>query len=118
MQLYVVGGRVRGRTLAHVDAWALRELSDLRVDVAFVGTNGLSVERGLSTPDPSEAAVKRAMCSAAQQVVVLADRTKIGEEDAVRFATIDDVDVLVTDRGLIDSDRRAIEAAGVEVVLA
>ena len=101
-----------------MDAWALRELSDLRVDVAFVGTNGLSVDRGLSTPDPSEAAVKRAMCSAAQQVVVLADRTKIGEEDAVRFATINDVDVLITDRGLIESDRRAIEAAGVEVVLA
>jgi DeoR family transcriptional regulator, fructose operon transcriptional repressor len=118
VQLYVIGGRVRGRTLAHVDAWALRELSDLRVDVSFVGTNGLSVERGLSTPDPSEAAVKRAMCRAAQQVVVLADRTKVGEEDAVRFATIDDVDVLVTDRGLIESDRRAIEAAGVEVVLA
>jgi DeoR family fructose operon transcriptional repressor len=117
-QLHVIGGRVRGRTLAHVDDWALGQLAELRFDVAFVGTNGLTVERGLSTPDPSEAAVKRAMCRAAQQVVVLADHTKVGEEAAVRFASIDEVDVLVTDTGLAPADRNALEDAGVEVVLA
>ncbi|HXF36796.1 MAG TPA: DeoR/GlpR family DNA-binding transcription regulator [Actinomycetota bacterium] len=118
LQLTVIGGRVRGRTLAHVDDWALRALSDLRVDVAFIGTNGLTVERGLSTPDPSEAAVKREMVRAAQQVVVLADRTKVGVDSTVRFAPIEDVDVLVTDRGLDPRHRAALEEAGVEVVLA
>lgn len=118
LQLYVVGGRVRGRTLAHVDDWALRQLAELRVDVAFVGTNGLTVERGLSTPDPAEAAVKRVMCRSAQQVVVLADHTKVGEEDAVRFASIEEVDALITDADLGPSDRQALEEAGVEVVLA
>ncbi len=118
VQLYLVGGRVRGRTLAHVGDWALRALAEVRVDVAFVGTNGLSAERGLSTPDPAEAAVKREMCRAAQQVVVLSDHTKIGEESAVRFAPIDQVDVLVTDTGLAATDREALEEAGVEVVLA
>jgi DeoR family fructose operon transcriptional repressor len=118
LQLYLVGGRVRGRTLAHVGDWALRELAELRLDVAFVGTNGLSPERGLSTPDPAEAAVKREMCRAAQQVVVLCDHTKVGEEAAVRFASIDEVDVLVTDDGLPDTDRQALDQAGVKVVLA
>jgi DeoR family fructose operon transcriptional repressor len=118
VQLYLIGGRVRGRTLADVDDWALRQLADLRVDVAFIGTNGLSVRRGLSTPDPAEAAVKRQMCRAAQQVVVLADHTKMGEEDAVRFASIEEVDALITDTGLAPADRQALEEAGVEVVLA
>jgi DeoR family fructose operon transcriptional repressor len=118
LQLYLIGGRVRGRTLAHVGDWALRQLADLRVDVAFVGTNGLTVARGLSTPDPAEAAVKRDMCRAAQQVVVLADHTKVGEEDAVRFASIEEVDALVTDAGMSQVDRQALEDAGVEVVLA
>lgn len=118
LQLYVIGGRVRGRTLAHVDDWALRQLADLRVDVAFLGTNALTVGRGLSTPDPAEAAVKRAMCRSGRQVVVLADHTKVGDEDAVRFAPIEEVDVLVTDRGLEDRARTLLEEAGVEVVLA
>jgi len=58
------------------------------------------------------------MCRAAQQVVVLADHTKVGQEDAVRFASIEDVDAVVTDAGLAPSDRQALEEAGVEVVLA
>jgi DeoR family fructose operon transcriptional repressor len=117
LQLYLIGGRVRGKTLADVDDWALRQLADLRVDVAFIGTNGLTVARGLSTPDPAEAAVKREMCRAAQQVVVVADHTKVGEEAAVRFASIEEVDALVTDTGLAPSDHQALEEAGVEVVL-
>jgi DeoR family fructose operon transcriptional repressor len=118
VQLYLIGGRVRGRTLADVDDWALRQLSDLKVDVAFVGTNGLTVARGLSTPDPAEAAVKREMCRAAQQVVVVTDHTKVGEDAAVRFASIDQVDALVTDAGLPLPERAALEEAGVEVVVA
>jgi len=109
---------VRTRTLANVDDWALRQLAAIRVDVAFLGTNGFSVERGLSTPDPAEAAVKHAICLAAAQAVVLADHTKNGEESAVRFAAIDQFDVLISDAGLAEADRRALEEAGVEVVLA
>jgi DeoR family transcriptional regulator, fructose operon transcriptional repressor len=115
---YVIGGRLRTRTLANVDEWALRQLADLRVDVAFVGTNGFSAERGLSTPDPAEAAVKRAICRAAAQTVVLADHSKLDQEAAVRFAPIDGFDVLISDRGLPDAGRRALEEAGIEVVLA
>jgi DeoR family fructose operon transcriptional repressor len=42
----------------------------------------------------------------------------VGEEDAVRFASIEDVDALVTDTGLSPSEREALEEAGVEVVVA
>jgi DeoR family transcriptional regulator, fructose operon transcriptional repressor len=118
LTLLLIGGRVRGRTLAAVDEWALRSLRDVYVDVAFVGTNGLSPERGLTTPDPAEAAVKRAMIAAARRVVVLADHTKVGERNFARFGDLEDVDVLVTDSGL-DADATArLEAAGVEVVRA
>jgi DeoR family fructose operon transcriptional repressor len=118
LQLHVIGGRMRTRTLANVDDWALRQLSDLRVDVAFVGTNGFSVQRGLSTPDPAEAAVKHAICLAATQTVVLADHSKLDQESAVRFAAIDEFDVLISDGGLAEPARRALEESGIEVVLA
>ncbi len=118
LRLYVIGGRLRTRTLANVDDWALRQLAALRVDVAFVGTNGFSAERGLSTPDPAEAAVKHAICIAAAQTVVLADHTKLDQESAVRFAAIDEFDVLISDSGLAETDRRALEEVDIEVVLA
>ena len=69
----------------------------LRPDLAFVGANGISADFGLSTPDPAEAAVKRAIVEAARRVVVVADTSKFGVESLVRFAALDEIDMLVTD---------------------
>ena len=116
IRLLVVGGRVRGRTLAAVDTWALQSLADVFVDVAFLGTNGLSAERGLTTPDQAEAAVKAAMVAAARRTVVLADHSKVGNDCFARFAALTDVDLLITDDGLDPQVAEEIEAAGPRVV--
>ena len=84
----------------------------------FLGTNGCSVERGLTTPDPAEAAVKRAMIAAARKTVLLADHTKIGNDYLARFGTLDDLDVLITDSGLNDELYADVASAGVRVVRA
>ncbi|MEV4543988.1 transcriptional regulator, DeoR family [Micromonospora echinaurantiaca] len=118
LNVLLLGGRLRGRTLATVDDWALRPLADLYVDVAFLGTNGCSVERGLTTPDPAEAAVKRAMISAARRVVLLADHTKIGNDYFARFGSLSDLDLLITDLGVDEELASDVEAAGVRVVRA
>jgi len=118
LNVLLIGGRVRGRTLATVDDWALRPLADIYVDVAFLGANGCSAERGLTTPDPAEAGVKRAMIRAARRCVVLADHTKIGNDYFARFGTLDDVDLLITDSGVEGELIADIEAAGVRVVRA
>ena len=118
ISLQLLGGRVRGLTQAAVGEPALRLLDTLRVDVAFIGTNAVSVAHGLSTPDSDEAAVKRAMVQAANYVVVLADSSKIGREDLISFAPIDRVDVLITDSEVDDASRREFTARGVEVVVA
>ncbi|GIF72669.1 DeoR/GlpR family DNA-binding transcription regulator [Asanoa siamensis] len=118
LTVLLLGGRVRGKTLATVDDWALRPLADMYVDVAFMGTNGCSVERGLTTPDPAEATVKRAMIAAARRVVLLADHTKIGNDYLARFGGLSDLDVLITDTGLDAELAGDVEAAGVRVVRA
>ena len=93
-------------------------LSQLRVDVAFLGTNGITADHGLTTPDPDEAAVKRAIVGCGHLVVVLADASKFGVETAVRFAAPADLDVVITDDGVSAADRRALTEAGIEVVIA
>ncbi|WP_280468986.1 DeoR/GlpR family DNA-binding transcription regulator [Nocardia cyriacigeorgica] len=118
VQLHLLGGRVRGVTQAAVGAETLRVLAGLRVDVAFIGTNALTPAHGLSTPDEDEAAVKRAMVASAHRVVVVADSSKIGREDFVRFAGIDEIDVLVTDSGIPASVRKELDGSGIEVVAA
>ena len=116
--MHLLGGRVRGLTQATVGGETVEALGRLSCDVAFLGTNGLSPEHGLSTPDPDEAAVKRAMVRAARRRVVLADASKIGATLLVSFAALNDVEVLVTDSGLHEADRQQLVNAGLEVVVA
>lgn len=116
--LHLVGGTVRGRTLAAVGTWAVQALADIHADVAFVGTNGLSVEHGLTTPDLAEAAVKRALVTNARRTVVLADHTKLGRVDFAHVVPLSAVDTLVTDTGAEPELVDEIEAAGTRVVRA
>jgi len=118
IDLRLLPGRVRRTTQAAVGADTITALSQLRVDVAFLGTNGVTAEHGLTTPDPDEAAVKRALIASARRVVALADASKFGVETAVRFAAVGEIDVLVTDSDVSSADRRALTKAGVEVVVA
>jgi DeoR family fructose operon transcriptional repressor len=118
LTVMILGGRVRGRTMATVDDWDLRPLQQVHVDVAFMATNGLSVRGGLTTPDPAEAAVKRAMIGAAGRRVLLADHTKVGNDYLARFGTLADVDVLVTDAGLDPVIAEELEESGLRVVRA
>jgi DeoR family fructose operon transcriptional repressor len=116
--LHLVGGTVRGRTLAAVGAWAERELADIHADVAFLGTNGLSVEHGLTTPDLAEAAVKRALVTNARRTVVLTDHSKIGRVDFALVVPLSAVDTVITDAGAEPELVEEIEAAGPRVVIA
>ncbi|MFG3259448.1 DeoR/GlpR family DNA-binding transcription regulator [Streptomyces sp. NPDC048172] len=115
IELHIVGGRVRHRTRAAVDAWALRAYGEVNADVVFLATNGFSLEGGLTTPDLAEAAVKRALVAAARRVVLLADSTKFGQEHFARFGDLSHVDLLITDTGLDAESARAVEAKGTEV---
>ena len=115
--LHLIGGSVRGTTQAAVGPDTVRLMADLRADVAFVGTNALLPGYGLSTPNPDEAAVKRVLVAAGRQVVVLADSSKLGREHLVRFATIADIDVLITDDAIPTGTARELEQDGVNVVI-
>ena len=116
--LELIGGRVRGITGASSGARTVQEYSQYRADIAFIGTNGLHAGFGLSTPDPLEAAVKRALVASARRVVLLADGSKFDQETLVCFARLEEIDTLVTDQQPGEQLAAALEAADVEVVIA
>jgi DeoR family fructose operon transcriptional repressor len=99
LTVMTVGGRVRPESYAEVDTWALDRLANLRFDVAFVGTNAIDPTWGLSTPDPSEAAVKKAIIDSARRTVLMVDHTKFGMKAACRYSGIDELDLVITDSG-------------------
>jgi DeoR family fructose operon transcriptional repressor len=114
----IIGGTVRGITSAAVGPTAVAQLADIRPDIAFLGTNGLSAEFGLSTPDELEAQVKRTMVDRSRLVVVLVDASKHDDEALHRFACLDEVDVVITDAIPGPALAEALAEAEVEVRLA
>lgn len=118
IDLHLLGGRVRGVTGAAVGPTVLDQLSRLRPDVAFIGTNALSASGGLTTPDEYEAAVKTAIVRRAARVILLADSAKFDIDTLVVFADLEEIDVLITDAepGVELAD--ALADAGIEVLVA
>jgi DeoR family fructose operon transcriptional repressor len=112
LTVHTLGGQLRSRTSAEVGPWADRALRDLNVDVAFLGTNGITLDRGLTTPDPAEAATKQLMLSAARRRILLADHSKVGRVSLCKHGELCDIDLLITDSGLTVGQQAALTAVG------
>ena len=93
-----------GTTEAVVGNQAILSLQKLHFSKAFLGTNGVGLKAGFSTPDYSEALVKQTAVEQARQVFVLADYSKFGNVSSVTFASLE--------RGVILTDRRPPESFG------
>ncbi|MDB1089326.1 DeoR/GlpR family DNA-binding transcription regulator [Streptomyces sp. ACA25] len=114
----VLTGGVRTPSDALVGPVADAAISSLHFDVLFLGVHGISAEAGLSTPNIAEAETNRHFVRAARRVVVVADHTKWGTTGLSSFATLDQVDVLVTDAGLSAEVRAELADRLPELVIA
>lgn len=118
IEVIVTGGTVRGNTLALVGPTAERNLAEVNVDMVFLGTNGIDIARGLTTPTQAEAAVKRAMIAAARKVIVVADHTKFGKVAFATIAPITAAHAVISDRALDPTVEAEFVSAGIEVLAA
>lgn len=114
----LLGGRVRGRTLATVDHWATRMLGGLVIDLAFIGANGISREHGLTAPDPAVADVKAQAMKVSRRRIFIGVHTKFGLSSFCRFAEVADFEAIVTDSGLPASEARRYSLLGPQVIRA
>ncbi|MFF5283924.1 DeoR/GlpR family DNA-binding transcription regulator [Streptomyces sp. NPDC013171] len=104
----VLTGGVRTPSDALVGPVADRAIRSLHFDLLFLGVHGVSVEAGLSTPNLAEAETNTCLMRSARRVVLVADHTKWGTVGLSSFATLDEVDTWVTDRGLPDGVRSEV----------
>jgi DeoR/GlpR family transcriptional regulator of sugar metabolism len=113
--LVMTGGVVRRATGGAAGDLALVTLRELRVDKAFITTHSVSMDGGLTEPSFDEVAVKRAMISAASEVVLIADHSKFGHEALVRTAPLSAIDRIVTSTGVYPALVEAIRETGISV---
>jgi DeoR/GlpR family transcriptional regulator of sugar metabolism len=114
----ILTGGIRTPSDALVGPVADLTVRSLHFDTLFLGCHGIDISAGLTTPNLAESETNRTFIRLARRVVVVADHTKWGLVSLSSFASLDEVDVLVTDDDL-PSDVRdsAAEKIG-EVIVA
>ncbi|HZG03797.1 MAG TPA: DeoR/GlpR family DNA-binding transcription regulator [Streptomyces sp.] len=114
----VLTGGVRTPSDSLVGPVADAAIRSLHFDTLFLGVHGISAEAGLSTPNLAEAETNRRLMRSARRVVVVADHTKWGTVGLSSFASLDEVDTLVTDGGMPEAVRAEIREHLPELVVA
>lgn len=89
LNAYVVGGKIKPITEAVVGAEGVSNLQHLNFSKAFMGTNGIDIEAGFTTPDIEEALIKDAALKHSYTAFVLADRTKFKKVFPVTFSRLE-----------------------------
>ncbi|MGW8377603.1 DeoR/GlpR family DNA-binding transcription regulator [Streptomyces sp. ODS28] len=114
----LLGGRVRGGTLATVDHWTTKMLAGFVIDLAYIGANGISREHGLTTPDPAVSEVKAQAVRASRRRVFTGTHTKFGAVSFCRFAEVGDFEAIVTSTGLSATEAGRYSLQGPHVIRA
>jgi DeoR/GlpR family transcriptional regulator of sugar metabolism len=114
--LLLLGGIYLPEYQATVGPEALQRLRELSANRAFLGCDGWTADGGITTAHPLIAEVGRAMAARAEQVVVLADSSKMGRAGFVSIIPTEAIDVLITDKDLRPEHVEAFESRGVEVI--
>jgi DeoR family fructose operon transcriptional repressor len=115
--LVILGGYVYPRTGVALGPLTMRMLEDIHIRQLIMGVGGIT-EAGLFNSNLLLVETERAMMRCADEVVVLADHTKIGQTALTYLCGLKDIDTLIVDRAIKPEQRTLIENAEVRLVVA
>lgn len=115
--LVILGGYVYPRTGVALGPLTIRMLDDIHVHQTVMSVGGIS-EHGLFNSNLLLVETQRAAMRSADEVVVLADRTKIGQKALTFLCELGEIDTLIVDRGIEAKQRELIEKAEVRLIVA
>ena len=117
IEVILLGGIVRGSALSAVGCDAERMMENFTSSKLFLGVDGLDLEYGLSTTNLLEANLNRQMIRSTQKTIVLCDSSKFGRRGFSRICGIDDIDQIITDKGIAPHTLEALRQRGIEVTI-
>ncbi|ATM78420.1 MULTISPECIES: transcriptional repressor AgaR [Serratia] len=118
VDLMVVGGSVRRKSWSLYGPAAEQHIRQYRFDKFFLGVDGFDLVGGITTPDPGEAQLNRAMCEVAREVIAVVDASKFGRSSFCMIREIGQIHRLVTDSRIPANYLHALQNLGVQVIIA
>ena len=118
VEVLVAGGRVREGDLALSNTQTVAFFHELRADVAFLGSGGVSASTGLTDFYVDEIATRQTMLAHSQRSYVLADASKLGHDAPHRVCSLNSVEAVITDRKTSRRVAAGLAGAGAHLIVA
>jgi len=118
INVIIPGGYLRKNSISMVGPMAEKSLRNFNVDKAFLGVDGIDTRHGLYTPNVEEARLNEVMIEISKEVILLVDSSKFKIRSLAFICAIDKVHKVITDSNILTDDRKRLEDAGVEVIIA
>ena len=118
MEVNLIGGKIIPERRSIYGPVAVRQVAEYNVQKAFIGTDGISLKKGLSAYDNNEANVSKEITNSSDQVFLLCDSSKIEKDSFYIFAPLSIIDFLITDDGLDKNIADEYREEDVELILA
>jgi DeoR/GlpR family transcriptional regulator of sugar metabolism len=115
--LVMLGGYVYPTTGVAIGPLTIRMLEDVRVQQAILSVAGITA-RGLFNSNPLLVETERAMMRCAEEVVVVADHTKVGRQALAFLCKLSVIDTLIIDHDLSPEQRQLLDQSDARLILA
>lgn len=118
LNVYSLGGKLRGNELALHGSLAFKALNDFCVDKAFIGAGGITLKNGITDHNLDSAELCTAIASRSRQTILVTDSSKFGKDASVIVGPLTCVDTIITDSGIPAEYAEGIRKAGIELIIA
>lgn len=112
-----LGGNVRKNSLSVVGVYTSQFFEQITCSKLFLGVDGIDLDYGITNSNIEEALLNIKMIEASQRTIIMADSSKFGRRGFGRICNLDRIDVIITDSGITASVARALEDAGIELII-
>lgn len=93
----LIGGKLSRNTNIIIGSQVVNQLSEIRVDLCFLGTNSLSVEEGVTDSDWEVVQIKKAMIRCSSKTAILSIAEKLNSVQKMKVCSLNAISYLVTD---------------------
>lgn len=100
-----------------ISSATIRFIEQYTVDKAFISTQGIDLERGVSVPSDNDAQVKKAIMNAAKHRLLLADHTKFNQTFMAKHGDLNDFDAILVDPDITEETYQQAKAKHPNIVI-
>lgn len=118
INLIIPGGYFRKNSLSLIGPLAEKSLRNFNVDKVFLGVDGFDTKQGIFTPIPEEARLNEVMIEISKEVIVLVDSTKFKKRSFAFICGLEKIHKVITDNKISPEDKKRMQDAGIEVIIA